>query len=137
MSGDMFGAISTSGTGLHVFRTWLDAISDNVANLNTVRSTSQPAFQARYVVAQENAAGPNGIGQGASVASIAYGDPQGLIVSDPTNPLADAKGLVRRPNIDLGEQMTQMMMAERGYQANLSVVQKAQEAYKAALEIGK
>ncbi len=136
MSEGMFGAITTSGTGLHVFRTWMDAVAENVANINDVTSTSQPAFQARYVVAQNNAVGTDGVGTGASVAGIAYGDAQGLEVSDPTNPLADANGLVRRPNIDIGDQLTQLMLAERGYQANLAVVQRAQEAYKAALTIG-
>jgi flagellar basal-body rod protein FlgC len=137
MSNGMFGAITTSGTGLHVFRTWMDAVAENVANMNDVVSTSKPAFQARFVVAQNNPVGSDGIGSGSSVAGIQYGDAQGMLVSDPTNPLADAHGLVRRPNIDVGDQLTQLMIAQRGYQANLAVVQRAQDAYKAALEIGK
>ena len=48
----MFGAISTAHSGLQVHRTWLDATSDNIANLNTGRRTDEPAFQARYVMAQ-------------------------------------------------------------------------------------
>lgn len=136
MSQGMFGAITTSGTGLHVFKTWMDAVAENVANINDVTSTSQPAFQARYVIAQNNPTTSDGVGTGASVAGIAYGDAKGLEVSDPTNPLADAQGLVKRPNIDIGDQLTQLMLAERGYQANLAVVQRAQEAYKAALTIG-
>src|SRR5579864_2208048 len=95
MSEGMFGAITTSGNGLHVFRTWMDAVAENVANMNDVTSTSQPAFQARYVIAQNNPVGADGIGTGASVAGIAYGDSQGIEVSDPTNPLADSKGLVK------------------------------------------
>ena len=34
-----FGAIGISSTGLTVHRKWLDAVSDNIANLNTVRGT--------------------------------------------------------------------------------------------------
>ena len=59
------------------------------------------------------------------------------IVSDPTNPLADANGMVRYPDIDLGEQMTQLMMAQRAYQANIAVVERAKDAYAQALELGK
>jgi flagellar basal-body rod protein FlgC len=33
--------------------------------------------------------------------------------------------------------MTQMIMAQRGYQANLSAMSAATEAYKAALQLGK
>ena len=48
-----FDAIGIAGTGLTVHRKWLDAVSDNLANVNTVTSTDGTAFQARYVVAQE------------------------------------------------------------------------------------
>ena len=36
-------------------------------------------------------------------------------------------GYVRYPDIDLGDQMTQLIMAQRGYQANLAVVDRATE----------
>ena len=55
----------------------------------------------------------------------------------PDHPLADDEGYVRYPDIDLGDQMSQMIMAQRGYQANLAVVERATEAYKAALMLGK
>ena len=48
----IFGAIGIASTGLTVHRKWLDAVSDNLANVNTVarhrartrsgRSTSSP-----------------------------------------------------------------------------------------------
>ena len=44
---------------------------------------------------------------------------------------------MKYPDIDLGDQMSQMIMAQRGYQANLAVVERATEAYKAALMLGK
>jgi flagellar basal-body rod protein FlgC len=72
-----------------------------------------------------------------AVTGVALGSANGLVVSDPNNPLADANGMVRRPDIDLGDQMTQLMMAQRGYQANLAVVQRATDAYTAALQLGK
>ena len=33
--------------------------------------------------------------------------------------------------------MTQLMMAQRGYQANLSVVDRARDAYSAAINLGR
>jgi flagellar basal-body rod protein FlgC len=58
-------------------------------------------------------------------------------VYEPDHPLADEAGYVKYPDIDLGDQMSQMIMAQRGYQANLAVVERATEAYKAALMLGK
>jgi flagellar basal-body rod protein FlgC len=139
----IFGVLQTSSNGLHVYRTWLDAVGDNIANLNTVKPTSEDAFQARYVVAQEltstGATSPTaaGIGKGSQVAGVLFGDAEGRMVYDPTHPYADEDGLVRYPDIDLGDQMTQLLMAQRGYQANLAVVTRAQEAYQSALQIGK
>ena len=68
---------------------------------------------------------------------ITFGDAAGRLVSDPTNPLADAQGMVRYPDIDMGEQMTQLMVAQRGYQANLSVIDRVKDAYQQALSIGR
>jgi flagellar basal-body rod protein FlgC len=127
-----FNAIGVAGSGVTVYRKWLDAVSDNIANIDNVSRTSENAFQARYVIAQEAADG-----NGAQVGGVAMGSAQGVLTYDPDNPLADNKGYVRRPDIDLGAQMAQMMMAQRAYQANLSVVDRAKESYTAAINLGK
>ena len=127
-----FNALGVAGTGVTVYRKWLDAVSDNIANIDNVSRTSENAFQARYVIAQEAADG-----NGAQVGGIAYGSAEGRLAYEPDNPLADTEGYVRRPDIDLGSQMTQMMMAQRAYQANLAVVDRARDSYTAAINLGK
>ena len=127
-----FNAIGAAGTGVTVYRKWLDAVSDNIANIDNVTRTSENAFQARYVVAQEAQDG-----NGAQVGGIAYGSAEGKLSYEPDNPLADTEGYVRRPDIDLGSQMAQLMMAQRAYQANLSVVDRARDSYTAAINLGK
>ena len=128
-----FGTMDAANSGLVLYRKWLDAVSDNIANINDVRSTSDSAFQARYVVAQ---AADYGNAGGARVGGIALGDAKGRVVNQPDNPLADAQGNVRLPDIDLSDQMTQLIIAQRGYQANLAVVERAHDAYSAALKLG-
>jgi flagellar basal-body rod protein FlgC len=127
-----FDAIGIAGTGLTLHRKWLDAISDNMANINTAKPTDGAAFQARYIVAQEG----EGV-SGAYVAGAAYGSAEGRLVYEPDNPVADEKGYVRYPDIDLSEQMGALIMAQRGYQANAGVVDRAKETYQAALQIGR
>ena len=129
----IFGAIGVAGSGMTVYRTWLDAISDNLSNLNTVRGTGEEAFRARYVVA-ESVEGGDG---GARVAGVAFGSAEGRLVYEPGNPLADEQGYVRYPDIDMSSQMTQLIMAQRGYQASAAVVDRAKESYQAALQIGR
>ena len=129
-----FDAIGIAGTGMTVQRKWLDAVADNLANVNTVRPTDEAAFQARYVVAQ---AADYGQPAGTHVAGIALGDPEGRMVYEPGHPMADAEGYVRYPDIDMSSQMTQLIMAQRAYQANAAVVDRARETYQAALQIGR
>ena len=125
----IFGAIGVAGSGMNVMRKWLDAISDNIANINTVRPTSEDAFQAREITT-----GNGGVHVQAALLS---GDTVGRLVYDPGNPLADEQGYVRLPSIDLSSQMTQLIMAQRGYQANAAVVERARASYEAALQIGR
>ncbi|HWS38524.1 MAG TPA: flagellar basal body rod C-terminal domain-containing protein [Actinoplanes sp.] len=127
-----FNAIGVAGTGVTVYRKWLDAVADNLANINTTTRTNENAFQARYV--QARAAQD---GNGAEVAGVQFGSAEGILTYSPDDPLADAEGYVRRPDIDMGSQMAQLMMAQRSYQANLSVVDRAKESYTAAINLGK
>ena len=129
----VFGAMNTAGSGLVVNRKWLDAVSDNIANLNNVSAMSDKAFQARYVVARANQYGEAG---GVYVAGNVWGSPQGRVVQMADHPLADSQGRVRVPEMDLGDQMTQLMVAQRAYQANIAVVDRCKTAYEAAIGIG-
>ena len=131
----VFDTLGISGSGLLVHRKWMDAVSDNIANINTATRTNESAFRERFVVAQ---AVDYGSGEGGVRAARAeFGSGQGRLVYDPTHPLADKDGYVKYPDIDLGDQMTELIMAQRGYQANLSTIKSATEAYQQALQLGK
>jgi flagellar basal-body rod protein FlgC len=112
-----FDMLRIAGSSMGMHQTWLDALANNIANVNTVTSTSQNAFQAQYVEASAR--------------------PDGRLENDPDSPLADANGNVRTPDIDLASQMTELVMAQRGYQASVQVTKDAQETYESALSIGR
>jgi flagellar basal-body rod protein FlgC len=128
----MFGALDAASSGVSIGQTWMDSISDNIANVNTVRPAGQEPYRARLVIAK-SLPGTQGVG----VAGIAQEGGAPAVVYDPDNPLADKDGNVTRPVVDLGTEMTNMLMASRLYQANLSTMTTAREAYQAALGIGK
>ncbi|HEX2903045.1 MAG TPA: flagellar basal body rod protein FlgC [Jatrophihabitans sp.] len=137
----IFSAMNTSGTGLSTMRSWLDVLANNIANVNTATPTSQNAFQASYVQVSEingpGTAGTDGAGSGVEVAGLLKSSAQGRLTYQPDNPLADAKGYVRMPDIDMGEQMGNLIMAQRGFQANAAVIDRARTVYEAAINIGK
>ena len=139
----LFDPISTAETGVNVSQTWLDAISDNIANMNDVSPVSEGAYQTRFVVAaaipgQVEGSGPGSateasIGGGTEVEGVALSSPDGVLAYEPGNPLADKQGMVRVANVNLGDQMTDMVMAQNSYEANLATISQAEQAYQAAL----
>src|SRR3954465_1616782 len=131
----LFGAMNIAGSGMLAHRKWLDAVSDNLSNINTASRTSEDAFKRRMVDVQAVDYG-QGDG-GVKIAGVTFGSGEGRTVHQPDNPLADADGNVKYPDIDLGDQMTQMIMAQRSYQANLASIERATDAYHAALQLGK
>jgi len=125
-----FDALNIAASSMGMHQTWLDALANNISNANTVVSTDQDAFQAQMVIAQ---ARPDG---GVDVGGIAVSDPEGILEYAPDNPLADEDGNVRAPAMDMSSQMTQLIMAQRGYQASVQVTKFAQDTYSSALQIG-
>jgi len=125
-------AINIAASALNTHQAWLNAISNNIANVNTAKPASGDAFQAEYLEVQEQVGN-----DGVAVTKVVHGDPKGRLVYDPTNAVADEDGYVRMPDIDLGEQMSTLIMAQRGYQANAAVVDRAKTSYEAALQIGR
>ena len=135
---------------MRTYQTWIDATGDNVANINTINPAGQAAFQERFVIAQASGGdqiggartagvGSSGdaIGDGVYVAGAEFGDAEGRMVYNPDHPYADADGMVRMPDIDMSTQMTNLIVAQRAYSANVTVFQGARDTYLRALEIGK
>jgi flagellar basal-body rod protein FlgC len=128
----MFSAIGIAQSGISTYKTWLNATADNVANVNDARRTSDPAYQARRIVVNSI---PDG--GGVRVTRAEFGNPAGRLVNDPNNPLADAQGMVKMPDMNLSDEMTSLIIAQRAYQANVTAFERARDGYLRELEIGK
>ena len=126
-----FDALRIAGSSLGMHQTWLDALAHNIANVNTVKASDEDAFQEQLVVA---AARPDG---GVDVGGLELGDPEGRLTYQPNHPLADAEGYVRLPDMEMSDQMSSLIMAQRGFQASVTTTKHAQDTYAAALQIGR
>jgi flagellar basal-body rod protein FlgC len=132
----MFDAIGTSGTGLQTYHTWLDAVADNIANVNDTAPSNGQVFHSEYVQVSAVGNGSDGVGRGVAVTAVRRGD-NGELEQDPTNPIADSQGFVRHADVDLSQQMGDMIMAQRAFQANATAIGHAKDVYEAAISIGK
>lgn len=126
-----FDMLRIANTSLGMHQTWLDALAHNISNANTVVATSDTAFQAQMVVAEARADG------GVDVAGIDLSSGEGVLEYAPDHPLADADGMVRAADLDMSSQMSQLIMAQRGFQASVQVTKTAQDTYGTALQIGR
>ena len=135
MSG-AFAPLDIARTGMGFNQFWMDSISHNVANVNTMTPTSGEPFRARMVIAQP--LDPNGAnGGGVSVGDVVDQPGDAPLAYDPQNPMADANGYVQGAVDDLGGQLSDMILASRSYQANITVHKEAREALEAATTLGK
>lgn len=131
-----FGAMDIARTGMGFSRYWLDTISHNLSNVNTVTPGDEEPFRARYIVAGTNTDEIVPTGSGVHVADVELDQTDSPLVYDPSHPMADEDGYISRPVVDVAGQMADMILAQRSYQLNAKSATSAKEAYEAALRIG-
>lgn len=133
-----FSSIDIARTGAGFSSYWLDTIAHNVANVNSVREGEAEPFRQRMVLAQSvGARTAGGAGGGVGVRGVAELDGEPTRVQEPDHPLADADGMVTKPHVRLDGQLTDLILATRGYQASIKAMESGREAYEAALSLGR
>jgi flagellar basal-body rod protein FlgC len=131
----LFGSLDVAGSGISASQTWLNTTAGNIANMNDVTRTDEAAYgEQTPVFVPSGAVGQ--VGDGVTVAGVAEGDTTGIVQYDPSSPEADAQGMVRVPDVQLGSQMVDMIQAQTDFQANTSVFADAKTAYQSALTLG-
>ncbi len=134
----VFESMEVAGSSLTAHRLWLDTISSNLANINTTRTLSGGPYKRRVPVFSEmldkTIGGYRDIG-GVRVTQIAEDPTAPRMTYQPDHPDANADGYVAFPNVNLVREMTDMLVASRAYEANLSVVTTARDMWNGALEV--
>jgi flagellar basal-body rod protein FlgC len=124
----------------------MDLISSNLANIHTTRTPEGgPYRRKRLVLKAVPAVTDFGKvfesrieGRLRKVKVLGIKDDAGRVkmVYDPSHPDADRKGFVAMPNISLVEEMVNMLMATRSYEANVAAINAAKQMAMEALKIG-
>jgi flagellar basal-body rod protein FlgC len=147
-------SMQISASGLTAERLRLDVISNNLANVNTTRGVDgQPyrrqivTFAARqatgsFASALSTARGTGGsapsAGAGVEVVSVAPDMSRDFkVVYDPGHPDADAKGMVKLPNVEPILEMVDMISATRAYEGGVTAITAAKQMEQQAMNIGK
>lgn len=115
-------------------RARIEAAANNIAEANTPLAPNQAAR--RHVAAPLNFSEllPSASTAGAQLQT----EPAAVRkVLDPEHPYADAEGNVLYPDLDLVQQMTELMSASRGYEANVRALNMLRGMVLKSLEIGR
>ena len=134
----IFDSMEIAGSSLTAHRLWLDTISSNLANINTTRTKVGGPYKRKVPVFAEmldnTIGGYHDIG-GVRVLDITEDQGAPRMVYQPDHPDANAEGYVAYPNVNLVREMTDMLVASRAYEANLSVVTTGRDMWNGALEV--
>ena len=130
--------MDVAGSALTAHRLWLDTISSNLANVNTTRGEDGGPYKRKVPIFAEMydevIGGYKDIG-GVRVTEIASDQTAPRLVFQPDHPDANNAGYVAFPNVNVVREMTDMLVASRGYEANLAVADTAKTMWNGALDI--
>ena len=149
----MFHSINTAASGLTAQRLRMDVISNNIANVNTTRTTDGGPFRRDRIILRQvdekidyrlpflpDKFKPT-IGNGVKVVRIEQDNSPFRLVYDPEHPDAyktgPKAGYVEYPNVNIVTEMVDMISASRSYEANVQVINNAKSMFMKALEIGR
>ena len=130
----VFSSIDVSASGLAAERLRMEVIANNVANANSTQSTNGGPYRRREVVF---ASALNEATDGAGVQVVGIQEDMSDLprVYKPNHPHADANGFVTMPNVTVANEMVDMMVASRAYEANLNAIKSYQEMANSTLEL--
>ena len=149
----LFTAFDITATGLTAERYRMDTIAENIANANTTRTADGTPYRRKVVVFEtqdtqqdrrsfghvlsevvgtgraqlnhdRNIVSDDLIGYGVKIPKISEDEETPMnMVYDPSHPDADENGYVTYPNVNTITEMTNLIDANRAYEANATAFQ--------------
>lgn len=146
MSDTLFNAMNISAAGMSAQRSRLDIVAENIANAESTRTEQGGPYRRRQVVFKTTDARPafgsifessfEGKGpKGVKVESVIEDKRPFREVYNPGHPDADAKGMVKMPNVNSVEEMVDMQSAARSFEANVTTMEAAKRMFQKSLEL--
>lgn len=117
----------------------LNTISSNLANVDTVASSPEEVYRARYPVfstVYDDAMGGTGAAS-VRVDGIVESEASAQEIYDPDNPLANEDGNIYKSNISTVDEMVNMISASRTYQSSIEAMNTTKQLMMQTLNLGR
>jgi flagellar basal-body rod protein FlgC len=145
---DFMTGFRISASGMAAQRMRHNTISSNLANVHTTRTPEGGPYRRKDVVFESMPDAKNfgeilGVNsprenfQRVQVTDIISDTRAPQMKYEPHHPDANEEGFVAYPNINVMEEMTNMIQAQRAFEANVQTMQTAKDMALSALEIGR
>ena len=134
-----------AGSAMSAQSVRLNTTASNMANAESVSSSEgetyrarRPVFELKQIENLQPGSMPLGVqaGQGVNVAGIVESDAPLRQEYNPNHPMADEKGYVYYPNVNVVEEMADMISASRSFQINAEIMNTAKQMMQRALTLG-
>ena len=130
----LFNIFNVSGSAMSAQAQRLNTVASNLANADSASSATGQAYRAKQVVFE--AVQTAGGGTGVKVQQVIEDASPLKQVYDPKHPLADDKGYVSMPNVNVVDEMVNMLSASRSYQTNVETMNAAKALLMKTLSLG-
>ncbi|OLP58191.1 flagellar basal body rod protein FlgC [Xaviernesmea oryzae] len=131
----LVSALKVSATGLDAESTRLRIVSENIANArSTGDSPGADPYRRKTISFRaevDRISGAASVG----IKRLGVDDSDFIEESDPGNPAADEKGMVKLPNVNVLVEMADMREANRSYEANLQTTRQARDLISATIDL--
>lgn len=131
----LFNVFNVAGSAMSAQSQRLNVVTSNLANADSVTSSDGTPYKAKQVVfsavpvvgTTSTAVKVNEVVEDTNPPKLMY---------DPKHPMADEKGYVAMPNVNVVEEMVNMISASRSYQNNVEVMNAAKTMLLKTLTLG-
>ncbi|WP_018691125.1 flagellar basal body rod protein FlgC [Algicola sagamiensis] len=134
----LYRVFDIAGTGMSAQSVRLNTTASNVANADSVSSSVETTYRARHPVfaAELSKAAAHQESAGVRVVGIVESEKPLTPEYAPNHPMADDNGFIYKSNVNVIEEMTNMVSANRSYQTNVRVADMAKQMLNQTLRLG-
>jgi flagellar basal-body rod protein FlgC len=134
----LFNVFATAGSALAAQDVRLNTTASNLANADSVSSSTGETYRARHPVFGQmlDEFSEDGASVGVRVLGIVQSQAPLRREFSPEHPKADEQGYVFKPNVNVVEEMANMISASRSYQTNVEVLNTAKQMLLRTLALG-
>jgi len=143
----LFNILNIAGSGMSAQALRLNTTASNLANAESVSSSTSSTYRARQpvfatAVTEMNGTEMNGEdggedrGVGVKVLGVVESQAPLRMEHQPTHPMADEQGNIYLPNVNPIEEMANMISASRSYETNVEVVNTSKQLLLKTLALG-